>query len=394
VSVPREIFGEDYDYFMADVLGPERSDADADVIARLLALEPGMRILDVPCGDGRIGGRLAQRGGAVTGIDREKRFLARARSQYREATFELGDMRALGYAGEFDAVVNWFTSFGYFDSATNDAVLAGFARALRPGGQLVLELHNPWHFARAVEVGGGDAASLLERGGDLLADQVRYDEQAGISVTDRFVVRNGRVRRQEFSLEQVPAPKLVARLRRAGFGRVELYGQGGAPFEPEGRRLIALATLAPPAPPPLVSLREVTAANVRAVCALKLAPGQERYVAPSAYTLAEAQFYAQAWVRAIYREDAPVGLLALLADTEAGRYQLVRLLISAGEQGHGLGRAAVGLLIDHVRTLPGACALETSCIPGPGGPTAFYRRLGFEPTGQMENGEEVLRLAL
>jgi hypothetical protein len=40
-------------------------------------------------------------------------------------------------------VVNWFTSFGYFDAATNDAVLAGFAHALLPEGRLALELLNP-----------------------------------------------------------------------------------------------------------------------------------------------------------------------------------------------------------------------------------------------------------
>lgn len=62
MRVPPELFDDDYLYFYVDVLGDERSDAAAEVVARLLSLAPGMRVLDVPCGEGRIAGRLAQRG--------------------------------------------------------------------------------------------------------------------------------------------------------------------------------------------------------------------------------------------------------------------------------------------------------------------------------------------
>jgi SAM-dependent methyltransferase len=241
VSVPPELFDDDYLHFYADVIGDERSDADAELAARLLGLRPGLRVLDVPCGEGRIAGRLARRGCEVVGLDANERFLALARQRYPEATFVHGDMRALAYEAEFDAVVNWFSSFGYFDPATNDAVLAGFARALPPGGQLVLELLNPERVARLIELAGGTAASVIERGGDLLVDRVSYDPAEGHSHTERFTVRHGRVRRLEFSLEQVPAPQLAERIERAGFREVRLFGRGGEPFTPESTRLIALA---------------------------------------------------------------------------------------------------------------------------------------------------------
>jgi 2-polyprenyl-3-methyl-5-hydroxy-6-metoxy-1,4-benzoquinol methylase len=61
-GVPSELFDDDYLYFYSDVLGPQRSDADAALISELLSLGPGMRVLDAPCGEGRISGRLAQRG--------------------------------------------------------------------------------------------------------------------------------------------------------------------------------------------------------------------------------------------------------------------------------------------------------------------------------------------
>lgn len=241
MSVPPEVFDEHYEYFYGPLLGAERSGADAELIARLLSLRPGMRVLDVPCGEGRLAGRLARHGCEVVGIDASERFLGLARGRWPEVTFLLGDMRHLSFDSEFDVVLNWFTSFGYFDRATNDAVLQSFARALRSGGQLLLELHNPGRLQRLVELGGGSSASVLERDGDLLVDRVTYDRAEGFSRTERFVVRGGRVHKLEFRLEQIPAPQLVDRLGAAGFQEVRLFGQGGEEFEPEGRRLIALA---------------------------------------------------------------------------------------------------------------------------------------------------------
>jgi SAM-dependent methyltransferase len=241
MSVPPEIFDDDYLYFYADVLGPERSEADSELVATLLSLRPGSRVLDVPCGEGRIAGRLARSGYDVVGVDASERFLELAREQWPEATFRHVDMRELAFESEFDAIVNWFTSFGYFDRQTNDAVLRAFARALRPGGQLLLELHNPGRLERLVELAGGSSASVIERDGDLVVDRVTYDRAGGFSRTERFIVRDGRVRQLEFRLEQIPAPELVRRLRTAGFEEVRLFGQAGAEFEPDGRRLIALA---------------------------------------------------------------------------------------------------------------------------------------------------------
>jgi ubiquinone/menaquinone biosynthesis C-methylase UbiE len=241
VGVPPEVFDDDYLYFYADVLGDERSDADAEVVAELLSLRPGMRVLDVPCGDGRIAGRLARRGCEVVGLDSNESLLSLGRERYPAVAFERADMRQLPYEAEFDAVINWFTSFGYFDSATNDSVLAGFARALVPGGRLALELHNPARLARLLELTGGVSATVVERDGDLMVDRVTYDQAERRARAERFIVREGRVRKLEFSLEQVPAPQLVQRLGGAGFREVQLFGEGGGPFEAEGPRLIALA---------------------------------------------------------------------------------------------------------------------------------------------------------
>jgi diamine N-acetyltransferase len=141
----------------------------------------------------------------------------------------------------------------------------------------------------------------------------------------------------------------------------------------------------------VVSLREVTKENVRAVCELAVAPGQESYVAPAAVTLAEAQFEESAIVRAVYADDALVGLVAVGADD--GAWWLWRLMIDAAHQRVGYGSQVLSQVIDLVRE-HGATELLTSYVPGDGDPSGFYLRLGFEETGRLEENERVLRLAL
>ena len=143
-----------------------------------------------------------------------------------------------------------------------------------------------------------------------------------------------------------------------------------------------------------VELREITGDTVRAICRLAVAPDQEGFVAPNAVSIAEAYFEPNAWFRAIYADGEPVGFVMLEDDSAEEEYYLWRLMIADGFQGRGYGRRAVGLLIDHVRTRPGATELKTSWVPGERGPAEFYRKLGFAPTGEMDEGEVVGRLAL
>ena len=104
----------------------------------------------------------------------------------------------------------------------------------------------------------------------------------------------------------------------------------------------------------VVELREVTRDNVRALCRLDVAPSQTGFVAPNAVSLAEASFEPKAWHRGIYADGRPVGFAMLSIDPEKPEYYLWRFMVAAGFQGRGYGRAAVGLIADHVRSLPGA----------------------------------------
>jgi len=148
-----------------------------------------------------------------------------------------------------------------------------------------------------------------------------------------------------------------------------------------------------------VSLQQITRQTVRAICRLEVAPQQRGFVAPNAVSIAEAYFSPKAWFRAIYAGDEPVGFLMLSDDRgDDGRepeYYLWRFMIAAEHQSKGYGRRALELLVEHVRGLPRATTLFCSCIPASeGGPEPFYLAFGFEPTGEVEDGEMVLRLDL
>ena len=138
-------------------------------------------MLDVPCGQGRHSHLLAEAGLRVDALDLSPTLLARARERGTGPTlrYHRGDMRQLPskWAGRFDAVLNLFTSFGFFaDPGDDRRVLMEFGRVLAPGGTLV------WH-------GGsrdGVMARFLERDwwqtsdGTLHAQERRFDPLSGI----------------------------------------------------------------------------------------------------------------------------------------------------------------------------------------------------------------------
>jgi diamine N-acetyltransferase len=143
-----------------------------------------------------------------------------------------------------------------------------------------------------------------------------------------------------------------------------------------------------------VSLREITEDTVRTICDLKVDDSQQKFVAPNAVSIAQAYFSNKAWFRAIYADESPVGFLMLEKDTEKSEYFLWRMMVDDKYQRMGFGYKAMILLIDYVKTLPDAAELLTCCVPGDGSPEDFYRKLGFERTGEMDGIEVVMRLPL
>jgi ubiquinone/menaquinone biosynthesis C-methylase UbiE len=236
-----DMFDEDYLYFYEPLLEPN-SDADAELIWRLLELEPGSRVLDLACGYGRIAERLAARGAAVTGLDSSRLFLERARSSATDKHLDIdyvqGDMRTLPFdANSFDATISWFTSFGYYGDEDNRHVLSEAHRTLSPGGKLLIELNNLLGLLPRWQQN-----VTFERGGDFILDHPRFDPVSGRAVTERIVVRGDKRRRFNFSVRMFVAAELKDWLLQAGFATVTFYDNRGEPLTAESRRAIAVAT--------------------------------------------------------------------------------------------------------------------------------------------------------
>jgi len=147
-------------------------------------------------------------------------------------------------------------------------------------------------------------------------------------------------------------------------------------------------------PPEQVQLVAITPASLREVLALKVRPEQERFVAPNAVSLAEAYVHPEAWCRAICADGTPVGFVMLELRPEVPEFGVWRFMIDARHQGRGIGRRGMEAVIEHVRGLPGARELLLSFVDAEGSPEAFYASLGFERTGQVIEGEQVMRFAL
>ena len=242
------IFGENYLHFYLPMLDEDRNRAEAEEIIETLGLRPGDRVLDAPCGHGRISNLLAARGVVVVGVDASGLFLEKARTGAANAgvtvDYRAGHLRELplGPNEDCDAVLNWFTSFGYFDDDGNKQVLREFHRALRPGGRLLLETIHRDAFVRVftpapfayMTTAGPD-------GGDLQADRSTFELETGVLQTERTVVRDGKVSRSFLSVRLPALTELRQWLHDAGFGRVSFQSRHGQPVSLDTRRLVVLA---------------------------------------------------------------------------------------------------------------------------------------------------------
>jgi SAM-dependent methyltransferase len=129
---------------------------EVDFVVAALGLEPGMRVLDVGCGPGRHSLALAARGIVAHGIDLSPDFVALARSAAGDlpATFEVLDVRDLGFGREFDAAICLCQGgFGLLGGHDDEAVIGRIANAVRPGGGIAVSAFSSYFALRWIEDG-------------------------------------------------------------------------------------------------------------------------------------------------------------------------------------------------------------------------------------------------
>ena len=141
-----------------------------------------------------------------------------------------------------------------------------------------------------------------------------------------------------------------------------------------------------------LELRELSTDNLRGLRDLRLADGQERFVAPVLESIAEAYVTPTAWPRAIVDDDQVVGFVMANWDPdnelEAFRAGIWRLNVDASAQGRGVGRFAVREVAAEAARR-GFDRITVLWERGDGGPGEFYLRCGFLPTGEELFGEVV-----
>ncbi len=253
-------FGELYRETTAGRLTPRVSRAEAAVIAALLRLEPGERVLDVACGEGRHLAALAGSGPRLAGVDRDAASLRlaagaagpgapagrdrgadgeRARRDRAGITLVRADFHALPFGPVFDAAWSWYSSLFLSDEAGNAAALAEVARVLRPGGRLLVQHANPARLAREPEARWEGTAA----GGGRVSERARYDPAAGVETLSRSLDRGGRVLAGTVRLRYYNGTEWTALAARAGLRLRELASTGEAgpaPYSDDGLDLVAV----------------------------------------------------------------------------------------------------------------------------------------------------------
>ena len=194
---------------------PEHTRTEADRLERLLGLSSGAKVLDVPCGGGRLSVAFASRGYRMTGVDLSSEFLAHAHAldSNQQVSWNQRDMRDLPWDDQFDGAYCMGNSFGYLDDEGNQAFLHAVRRTLKRGGTFVLEtpmvLENvlahlqprPWWKA-------GDVYLLVEN---------KYDAASARLEIEYTFVRDLHIEMRRGSHRAYAYRELVERFERAGF---------------------------------------------------------------------------------------------------------------------------------------------------------------------------------
>ena len=226
-------------------LFPKERIADADEqIAKALALTKptGKSVLDLCCGPGRCSMALAKRGFSVTGVDRTKYLLDKARARATAEGVKIEwvqkDMRDFVRADSFALVLSMFTSFGYFDDQREDLmVLENMLASLQPGGACLIELLGKEYLAKIYQP---TISTLLPDGTMVVQRHEIFDDWTRVR-NEWLILRNSSVKSFKFHHTVYSGLELRDRMERAGFVKVALYGNlDGDEYGPKAERLIAI----------------------------------------------------------------------------------------------------------------------------------------------------------
>ena len=238
-----ELFNDDFLRTM-EKLTDAQIDTEVNFIEESLSVTRDAMILDLACGPGRHAIALASRGYQVVGLDLSLSMLAKASEdameRERPINFVHGDMRDLTFEETFDGIYCWNTSFGFFDEEKNAQVIARVHRALKKGGQFLLDVVN-----RDYLLARSPSLVWFEGEGCICMDEMHIDWiTSRMKVKRTMMIEDGRTREIEYSVRLYTLHELGRILHEHGFRVAEVSGQAATPgvfFGADSPRTIILA---------------------------------------------------------------------------------------------------------------------------------------------------------
>jgi diamine N-acetyltransferase len=143
-----------------------------------------------------------------------------------------------------------------------------------------------------------------------------------------------------------------------------------------------------------VSLREITPENFKECLELKVADDQVLFVAPNVKSIAISKVFPACLPFAVYADDQMVGFVMYGFDAKDGRFYLERLMIDEKFQGRGYGKAATLEVIERLKQNDDCKEIYLSIYSENTNAEKLYTSIGFERTGEISQGEIVMRLII
>ncbi len=228
------------------ILFPESKFAEADLeIKKLLTLIDfqGQEVLDLCCGTGRHAIALAKLGMDVTAVDCTAFLLNLAQERAAKENVKVEwvhqDIREFHPTHQYDLVINWMTSLGYFEKESENLNVLDLAyTSLKKGGVAVLDLIGKEIVAKNFKA---DASMQFEDGTVLVERQKITDDWCRLN-NEWIVIDNGEAQTYSFSHSIYTGRELKGYLLSAGFREVKLFGSlDGTAYGPDSSRLITVA---------------------------------------------------------------------------------------------------------------------------------------------------------
>ncbi len=222
------VWGERYMKEKESILTKERDKKEVRIIVKYLPRN-GKRILDAPCGYGRISNSLAALGYKVTGIDISDYFIDLAKKQSEQqglsVSYIVGNILDKKIPRKFDAVLNIFTSLGYLeDDEKNELFIKRLCQYTKRGGRLIIEIINPIALTKDYR----EKDSVLLKDGTKLYFNRYLDFRTSTSVTKIREVKKGSKAKNIVHIIRLYYPhELINICRRFGCDLIDILDQDG-----------------------------------------------------------------------------------------------------------------------------------------------------------------------